>query len=157
MQDILQIPKGDTNLSGEGLPYACGKQNKEPVDSIRSKDRLPILGIRIDLGKPLGSCKEQEVIEVGKGPQLGRSLPLRSRVATEVKAALAAVDDGPDVGAPSLSSSDIGAHKCLRELHPVCTPQPLSARLYSAFLSVSLLHAPAKDEERCVQKLPLIF
>lgn len=69
-----------------------------PDNSRGSKDWLPIFCLGIDLGKTLAPGKEQEIIEVGKGPQLRRALPLRSDVAAYVKATAALVDDGPGVG-----------------------------------------------------------
>lgn len=77
---------------------------------------LPILGVRIDLGKTLRLRKQEQLIEIGKRPEIGglMSLSIR-RIAAQMEAAQAPVNNRPRLIAASLSSSQAVPYKCLRQ------------------------------------------
>jgi hypothetical protein len=43
--------------------------------STQSRHRMPIGGLGIDLGKPVGTGKDQQVVEVGEDPALRLRMP----------------------------------------------------------------------------------
>lgn len=77
---------------------------------------LPILGIRIDLSKTLRLRKQEQLIEIGKRPEIGSLMSLSvGRIAAQMEAAPAPVDNRPRPIAASLGSSKAIPYKSLRQ------------------------------------------